>query len=311
MNKPMVSICIPAYKQVEYLRQTLASIAQQSFADYEIILTDDSSDDAVKNLVTEFDFGGKLQYFKNAKGLGSPENWNESMRRAQGEYIKILHHDDWFAGPDSLAAFVQMLQDNPKADFGFCPSIVQYGSNGRRRMHDVLPAQVEILRSEPTALFYGNIIGAPSATIFRRSVGIYFDPQLKWLVDFDFYMRVLLRNPVFVFHAEPLIVNVTEAEHNVTNECINNKDADLGEHFYVYQKIKAHIPSTRQRKYVAMLADLLVRYRVTSRAEMERYGYRGEMGVFLWMILRLNSFAPAVVAQRCIALYDRGHRSVI
>ena len=61
-NTPKVSLCIPAYKQVEYLRVTLNSVLKQDFHDYELIVTDDSADDSVKNLLSEFDFKGKLKY---------------------------------------------------------------------------------------------------------------------------------------------------------------------------------------------------------------------------------------------------------
>src|SRR3989344_6387452 len=97
-----VSICIPTYKQVDYLRKTLNSVLVQDFHDYELIITDDSSDDSVKNLLKEFDFKGKLKYYHNKIALGSPANWNYSLKQATGEYIKILHHDDFFTADNSL-----------------------------------------------------------------------------------------------------------------------------------------------------------------------------------------------------------------
>ncbi len=48
-----VSICIPAYKQVSFLRKCLESVLMQDFTDYELIITDDSPDDSVKQLVNE------------------------------------------------------------------------------------------------------------------------------------------------------------------------------------------------------------------------------------------------------------------
>ena len=82
---PKVSICIPTYKQVDYLRKTLDSVLLQDFHDYELIISDDSSDDSVENLLREFDFKGKLNYFRNSVALGSPANWNYSIKQAKGE----------------------------------------------------------------------------------------------------------------------------------------------------------------------------------------------------------------------------------
>jgi glycosyltransferase involved in cell wall biosynthesis len=105
-----VSICIPAYKQVQFLRVTLESILSQRFTDYEVNITDDSPDDSVEQLVKEFLLDGRIRYSHNPKQLGSPENWNECIRSARGELIKIMHHDDHFTDADSLGRFVDMLQ---------------------------------------------------------------------------------------------------------------------------------------------------------------------------------------------------------
>ena len=62
--KPKVSICIPVYKQVECLHRALNSIRDQTFQDYEIIVTDDTPDDSIKNMMENFNFGNRLKYFK-------------------------------------------------------------------------------------------------------------------------------------------------------------------------------------------------------------------------------------------------------
>ncbi|MDQ3100985.1 MAG: glycosyltransferase, partial [Bacteroidota bacterium] len=94
---PKVSICIPTYRQTAHLRKTLASIAEQTFKDVEVIITDDSPDDAVEQLVAEFAAAlPRLQYARNSAPLGPPANWDHAISMARGEYIKIMHHDDRF-----------------------------------------------------------------------------------------------------------------------------------------------------------------------------------------------------------------------
>jgi len=120
MATPKVSICVPTYNQTLYLEKNLNSIAIQTFQDYEIIVSDDSSTDDVLNLVSRFEttFKDKLKYFRNNPPKGTPENWNESIRKAKGEYIKIMHHDEWFADENSLETFVSTIELN-NADFVF------------------------------------------------------------------------------------------------------------------------------------------------------------------------------------------------
>ena len=119
---PKVSICIPAYNQPTNLRRALESVFLQSFKDYEVIITDDSLDNSVSIVADEFGQHTNLRYYKNKTRKDTPENWNEAVRLASGELIKILHHDDWFSDENSLADFVKMLDRNPEVDFGFSPS---------------------------------------------------------------------------------------------------------------------------------------------------------------------------------------------
>ena len=78
---PLISICIPAYKQVDFLQRLLDSIRTQTFRDFEVILTDDSPDNAVADLVTAFSTALPIRFIKNPVALGTPENWNEAIRR--------------------------------------------------------------------------------------------------------------------------------------------------------------------------------------------------------------------------------------
>ena len=48
MKQPLVSICIPTYKQIPYLKKCIESVLKQDFEDYELIITDDSPDDSVE-----------------------------------------------------------------------------------------------------------------------------------------------------------------------------------------------------------------------------------------------------------------------
>ena len=86
-----LSICIPAYKNTTHLERLLESVKQQSFCDFEVVITDDSPDDTVQQLVSTFANSLPIRYFRNQQQLGTPENWNESIRHANGKWIKIMH----------------------------------------------------------------------------------------------------------------------------------------------------------------------------------------------------------------------------
>lgn len=265
-----VSICIPAYRQVDFLRVTLRSIQEQDFDDYELIVSDDSPDDSVRDLLGQFAFGDRLRYVKNAPALGSPENWNAAIRLARGDYVKIQHHDDHFVRPDALRRFVELLDADPAADFGFAASLVEHVDSGLERVHRPTQAQLDDLRADPAALFNGNCVGAPSATICRRGLGLEYDGRMKWLVDIDYYYRVLMRNGHFAYTPEVLIGTPTNAGHQVTEICRDNGVVELGEAMLLYEKLT---PAQRRHDLVQRgWRHLFRRFRMRKLAHFERYG---------------------------------------
>jgi glycosyltransferase involved in cell wall biosynthesis len=265
-----VSVCIPAYRQVDFLRQTLRSLVEQDFEDFELIVTDDSPDESVRTLLTEFDFGDRLKYVHNKPALGSPENWNAAVRMARGEYIKILHHDDQFIRSDALRTFVRLLDEHSHADFGFSGSRVDHVDSGLRRIHRADEQQLADLRADPAALFLGNCVGAPSATICRRQVGLEYDPRMKWLVDVDFYYRVLMRNKRFAFTAEPLISTPTNARHQVTQICRDDGAVELGEAMLLFEKLTL---TQRDHPHVVRgWRHLFRRFGIRALKDFQRYG---------------------------------------
>lgn len=240
MKTPIVSICIPTYLQTTYLKKTLLSIQEQLFQDYEIIITDDSPNDSVERLLKEFNFQGKLQYFKNKIKLGTPKNWNECVKKANGTYIKVLHHDDWFSNNESLNDFVNLMEQNPKADFGFCAS-KSMDKDGNILFTQVPnKKQLNKLRRNCEVLFLGNFIGAPSVTIYKKLSSMDYDNNIRWMVDVDFYIRILKKNSFFAYSKKPLISVTVDAEHQVTRDYQKNRYLELEESVYLYKKIIKH-----------------------------------------------------------------------
>lgn len=264
---PHLSICIPTYCQIAYLKETLHSVQQQDYDDYEIIISDDSPDDSVARLVQSMDFGSRLKYRHNPTPLGSPANWNAAIRQAEGDYIKVLHHDDQLAHPGALRAFVDLLDNAPEVDFAFGASVVESVNTGVKRVHAPTANQLKWLGSTPEKLFLGNVIGAPSATIYRNGLNIEYDERMKWLVDIDFYIRMLQNNAQFAYTKQPLIVTPTNAGHQVTEICKNDASIELAEYLLLYGKNRAVLE--RDPATVLEWFRLFKKYHIHSQEELE------------------------------------------
>ncbi len=259
-----VSICIPAYKQPDFLKRCLNSILEQDFSDYEIIITDDSPNDVLTQLVGTYT-DERIRYYKNEKPLGSPRNWNEAIRKAKGEYIKILHHDDWFSKPESLRAFVNLLDTNPDVDIAFSACCNADNSRGNKELHVVSGANISRLKQNPRLLLLGNILGAPSVCIFRNNKDYMFTPELIWLVDTDFYIRVAQRHS-FAYTPD-ILINVGVSEHQITQSELTNYKVRISEKIHLYNKYSSDKSSPAIRR---SLLRALGREKIINNAGLKR-----------------------------------------
>ncbi|HLK27207.1 MAG TPA: glycosyltransferase family 2 protein [Puia sp.] len=232
---PLISICIPAYKRIEFLKRLLDSIALQTFKDFEVIVTDDSPDENVKYLCDSYQGKYNISYFKNNQQLGTPENWNEAIRKANGEWIKLMHDDDWFHDANSLQSFAGAIKNNPGYSFFFSAYRNVYLDDKKEEDVFLNKFRYKLLLKNVSTLFSQNIIGPPSVTVHKNDVDIFYDKNLKWLVDIDFYMRYF--GKCKPFYIDKVLVNVGLSSQQVTKEVFRVKKIEVPENFYLLDKI--------------------------------------------------------------------------
>jgi glycosyltransferase involved in cell wall biosynthesis len=116
---PQVSICIPTYKRPDLLKVALASSLAQTFQDFEIVISDDSPDARTEKLVRGIPANRPIRYARNVPRLGQARNVNQLFNLARGEFLVLLHDDDFLA-PTALDQLIKPLQENPAvvASFG-------------------------------------------------------------------------------------------------------------------------------------------------------------------------------------------------
>lgn len=230
-----VSVCIPAYKNPAFLRRALDSLVRQQMESWELVITDDSPDDSVRQVVDEYGQRLPIRYFKNAPAHGMPANWNTAYDKCQGEYVKILHDDDWLEGPLALQKMAAALDAHPDTDLVFSAYRNQYLATGRTEEVHCSAFYQRLLQEDPVSLFQTNFIGPPSVIMHRNKPAYRYDVQTRWVVDINFYMEVLTHNPRFVYIDE-VLVNVGIGEEQITQDCFRNREVEIPENFYLLQK---------------------------------------------------------------------------
>ncbi len=185
---PKISIAIPAYVKDEsdllYLKESFDKIDEQSFGDYEVVVSDNSSNDFVKNLCDEYQDKFSIIYKKNLEHIGMSANSNVAMDLCSGEYIKILHCDDFLFSSDSLKIVVDALDSNNN----------YWLVNGFNHTYDSVNFfDVRIPKYPDHLLIGNNLLGCPTNVTIRNENLEYFDTSVETSMDHEWYHRLRMK----------------------------------------------------------------------------------------------------------------------
>ena len=117
-SAPLVSIITPCYKGGKYLPFNIASVLQQDFKDFELLLIDDKSPDNTREIMQKerekSDFDPRIHLLQNEKNLGIVGTRNKALQLAKGKYICFLDQDDLWTANNKLSLQVSYLEQNPQ-----------------------------------------------------------------------------------------------------------------------------------------------------------------------------------------------------
>lgn len=190
MSSPRVSIVIPAWNAAAFIERTLATVAAQTFEDFELVVVDDGSSDATKEIVDRFmtknGLRGRCIRQENKKIAGAR---NTGIRAAEAGLISFLDHDDlWF--PEKLAKVLAEFDAHPEADL-VChqENVVKDGAFLRvTRNGPWVPDMYEQL------LFEGNGLSPSAVTVKKTKLieaGLFREnPEFNTVEDYDLWMRL-------------------------------------------------------------------------------------------------------------------------
>lgn len=201
---PKVSICIPTYNTVRYLGQTIESVLAQDYQDYELVICDNASTDETPELVRRYD-DSRLRYVRFEELTNQAGNFNRCLKEARGEFITLLHSDDFFL-PGFMADRVSRLERQSEVGFVFgavkiVDALGVEVSTGSRWPEDRYFEKGQLLAS----LLEGCLVSPPSLMV-RKScaerAGL-FRTDLTWGHDWEWTIR-LAEQGAACYASEPL-----------------------------------------------------------------------------------------------------------
>lgn len=198
---PKVSVCLPVFNGEPFLAAAIESVLNQSHADFELLVSDDCSQDGSAAIISEYARKDKrISFWHNAQRLGLFSNYNKCMKSARGDYIKTFAQDD-LLHTDIIARMVAVLDSHPGVALASCA----------RQTMDPEQERIELLRQfdrdsvvPGTEVIVDNLkklcnwVGEPSCLMFRRDlVGDGFSTEFYQFGDLEFIFRLLEQGDLY------------------------------------------------------------------------------------------------------------------
>lgn len=210
----VISICIPTFNSSKHIIECINSVLNQSYSDFEIIISDNNSTDNTIDLIKSIN-SKKITLYQNKSNIGMAENFIKVCELANGKFIKLLASDDVLE-PKALEKSINTFKDNPNLSLvvtskklinNNSKTIIKNFSSLKDGRYESKFILKKIIKSGR------NPIGEPSFSIFKKidyfNVG-GFDKKQSLFLDLDLWFRLLkigdlyfLNTPLGGFRIQP------------------------------------------------------------------------------------------------------------
>lgn len=189
-GKPLVTVITVVFNGAATLEHTLRSVIEQTYDNVEHIVIDGGSTDATLDILRKYE--GNIDYWQSEKDAGIYDGINKGIALAKGDYIGMLHSDDYFANPSALETIVARLEaSNADAVFS-CLDIVDPANPDRvlrkYRISSFSPFMLRIGVMPPHPTFYCKKSCYEKAGMYRTDYRI--------AADFEMLARLLLKHHI-------------------------------------------------------------------------------------------------------------------
>ena len=192
---PAISVCIPTYNGAKYIAQTIESILNQTFTDFEIIVSDDGSSDKTLEIVGSFNDPRIVRIDRLSK-VGAEANWNNAVATASASLVKLVCQDDLLY-PQCLEVEVQTMNKSENQDVSFCFHLRDFVTPNSRKLSARRVGYSNLQKYSKTEILTkvvrsgGNPIGEPMAVTMRKlslnSAGKF---RGDYVIDLDMWSKL-------------------------------------------------------------------------------------------------------------------------
>jgi glycosyltransferase involved in cell wall biosynthesis len=219
---PRVSVIIPSYNHEKYVAEAIQSVLDQTYQDFEIVITDDGSSDNTVEVIKSFT-DPRIRLFCLPKNRGACVAANHCIKESKGEFIALLNSDDVFV-PEKLEKQVNFLDLH--FDIGAVFSYAQFiDDESNVFSQDKNIYYQNFIQSNKNRFewlnyffFNGNCLCHPSILIRKECYGAVgrYDQRLAQLPDLEFWIRLCQKYEIFIIPEKLVKFRLRNNEANVS-----------------------------------------------------------------------------------------------
>lgn len=232
MKNPKITVFMAAYNAAPFIAESISSILNQTFNDFELLIVNDGSTDDTSSIVEKFN-DNRIRLIHNDGNKGLPITRNRLLVLARGEYIAILDSDD-IAYPDRLQTQLEFLDEHSEIALcgGHANIIDENGIVQNRKL--IVPTGESV---NMALLFHNPFVNSSTmfkANIFRELNG-YKDFALS--EDFDLFVRISEKYPVtnldkflvkYRIHGKNITLKRSDEQLKSERKIIKNMQTTMG-----------------------------------------------------------------------------------
>ncbi|MDX1762241.1 MAG: glycosyltransferase family 2 protein [Christiangramia sp.] len=222
----LVSVIMPAYNSEAFIAESIRSVIQQTYQDWELLIIDDASTDATRNVISKlYQEDNRIRLLENSSNRGTHHTRNKGIKAAQGDFIAFLDADDLWK-PEKLKRQLEVLsQENFSACFSSYDLISEDGTKLQKKIEALPELEYQKLLK---ANYVGNLTGIYNA----RVLGKIYCPEISKRQDWSLWLKVIEKGGPMKGIQESLAIYRIRK-----NSISTNKLEMLRYNFNVYHKI--------------------------------------------------------------------------
>lgn len=227
MVEGLVSVITPTYNCGKFIGATIASVQNQDYNNWEMIIVDDCSQDETKNIVTEIAAkDDRIKYFCLEKNSGAAVARTKAMHLANGEYMAFLDSDDLWV-PNKLTSQLAFMKDNGYAFT--CTAYEQIDENG-----ELLGKVIKtISKTDYNRLLLDCPVGNSTVVYSVKQMGKFEVPNIRKRNDDALWLK-MLKKEQYIYGMQDVLMQYRIRSGSISN----NKLKVIKYHWILYREIE-------------------------------------------------------------------------